>query len=303
MKRSPALVLLLALSLVSLLAACGSEDATTTTASSSTTVPPATTASTGTTVPGVARVGFLAWLASTPEKDEAYAQGATGSSEDVTYFDTLDALIAAVKSGQIDRGLTLQSTAAWVTARDNTLATTVNPNHTVNAIGMIVAEDEALQAGLNEAIEAVKADGALDSLIAEYVTGVAAGEMPAAVAIPAIDGADTIKVAVTGSLPPLDCLDDAGNPVGFSTAFLAELSKRLGVNVEFVKVSVAERGAAITRGQADVALWARGYDHGTGGPPVFIPDNPTGTLITTPYYSEAEYLIHLPGYVVPAETN
>lgn len=304
MRRSIVLVFVLALSLVAMLAACGGGAGTTTTTATTTVAPTTTVASTDTTAAQPARVGFLAWVASTPDKDEAYAQKSQGHSEDVSYYDTLDDLIAAVKSGEIDRGLTLQSTVAWATAVDSALAGTVNPNHTISAIAMMVAEsNEALCTSLNETIAAMKADGTLDALIAEYITGVVPGETPAAVTIPAIDGAKTIKVALTGSLPPLDCLDEAGNPVGFSTGLLAEISKRLGVNVEFVRVNVAQRATAITGGEADAALWARGYDHADGKPPVFIPDHLGGTLITDPYYSEAEYLIHLPGYVIPTESK
>ena len=46
--------------------------------------------------------------------------------------------------------------------------------------------------------------------------------LPAAFA--KFDDADTITVALNGYLPPIDYVDEAGNPAGFNVAVLAEMS-------------------------------------------------------------------------------
>ena len=65
----------------------------------------------------------------------------------------------------------------------------------------------------------------------------------------------TVKVAVTGDLPPVDFVDDAGYAAGYSTAVLAEIGRRLKVNIEILQVDTASRTAAIVSGKADVVFW------------------------------------------------
>ena len=71
------------------------------------------------------------------------------------------------------------------------------------------------------------------------------------------EGADTIKVAVTGSLPPMDYVGPDGAPAGFSTAVLAEIAKRLGKNIEIVVVDSVGRAAALASGVVDAVFWTR----------------------------------------------
>ena len=42
------------------------------------------------------------------------------------------------------------------------------------------------------------------------------------------DGADTIKIAVTGDRPPIDLITADGKATGFNTAILAEIGKIMG---------------------------------------------------------------------------
>ena len=65
----------------------------------------------------------------------------------------------------------------------------------------------------------------------------------------------TVKVAVTGDLPPVDFVDDAGMPAGYSTAVLAEMGKRLRLNIDLVNINAGARTAALVSGRADVVFW------------------------------------------------
>ena len=67
--------------------------------------------------------------------------------------------------------------------------------------------------------------------------------------------APTVKVAVTGDLPPVDFVDEAGYAAGYSTAVLAEIGRRLKLNIEIIQVDTASRTAAIVSGKADVVFW------------------------------------------------
>ena len=132
------------------------------------------------------------------------------------------------------------------------------------------------------AIEAMKADGTLDELVDEYITHPL--EILPSVAMPQIDGAATIKVGITGDLPPLDLILADGTPAGFNTAVLAEISKRVNKNIELVQVNSGARAAALTSGQVDVIFWVIVPADDSQRPKNF--DTPEGVAVTEPYYQD-----------------
>ena len=77
------------------------------------------------------------------------------------------------------------------------------------------------------------------------------------VALPRIEGAPTLRVAVTGTLPPMDYVAPDGAPAGFNTAMLAEIGNRIGRNIELVQVDSVGRAAALASSVADAVFWAR----------------------------------------------
>ena len=78
------------------------------------------------------------------------------------------------------------------------------------------------------------------------------------------EGAETIRVAVTGSLPPMDYFAGDGTPAGFNTEIMAEIGRRTGKNIEFVSVDAGARLLALTSGTVDVVFWARNHaEHDT----------------------------------------
>ena len=82
----------------------------------------------------------------------------------------------------------------------------------------------------------MKADGSLYTLVGKYIYDAGARE-PEAVKFEKFEDARTIKVAVTGDLPPIDYIAPDGKPAGFNTAVLAEIAKRLKFNVTAQEVS------------------------------------------------------------------
>lgn len=62
---------------------------------------------------------------------------------------------------------------------------------------------------------------------------------------PVIAGAKTVRVVVTGDLPPLDYVSMDGQPAGYNVALLSELSKVMNVNFELVTADAASRAAML----------------------------------------------------------
>ena len=106
--------------------------------------------------------------------------------------------------------------------------------------------------------------------------------------MPHFDSAPTIKVAVTGDLPPLDYVSADGKPAGFNTAVLAEIGNRMLRNIELVDIDSGARAAALESNKVDVVFWAI--------VPIseIIPsdsDKPAGVVLTEPYFKDK--IVHL----------
>jgi polar amino acid transport system substrate-binding protein len=142
----------------------------------------------------------------------------------------------------------------------------------------VSSENIALRDSLNKTLEEMRGDGTLEKLRKEYIN---VTENPASVEFGNFGDAETLKVAVTGDLPPLDLILPDGKPAGFNTAVLSEIGKRLHKNIEIIQVDSASRAAALTSGKADIVFW------------VILPlsevvpqnvDKPEGMELTSPYY-------------------
>ena len=115
----------------------------------------------------------------------------------------------------------------------------------------LLMEDRiTLRDEFNRALADMKADGTLDALKDSIMD-------LNKVEITKIDNAETIRIGVTGDLPPIDYVDEAGVPAGFNTAVLAEISKRIGKNIELVSIESGARSLALSQGIVDVVFWSR----------------------------------------------
>ena len=271
--------------------------------------------------------------------------GDTGSLEvpyatlKIVYYDTLDAMLLALNAGEIIGLETYGATARYMILNNpelmligaqnggknmNAFVNTVCESLLSNDFAFMFMEGSAdLRDAFNETIAEMKKDGTLDALIQTYIEGVAAGDEPKRITLPRADGAETLRVAITGSLPPLDYVAPDGTPAGFNTAMLAEIGSRMGKNVEIVQVDSIGRAAALASGAVDAVLWTRTNHYAnlfsmidneerrhwaweTFGAVTeeekdtlnlildlieFIPfgagDMPNGTIISDPYYTDA----------------
>lgn len=212
------------------------------------------------------------------------------SSHKPVFFDNLNAMQMALQSKQVDEISTYRSVARYMTAKNPRFE--VLKDHSLEFIDSFcfaLRDDETeLRDSLNRIIKDMQSDGTLERLTKEYITDINNENDPPAVELPHFDSAQTIKVAVTGDLPPLDFVSADGKPAGFNTAVLAEIGKRMLKNIELVEITGGARASALTSKQVDVVFWAI--------VPVseIIPadtDKPDGVILTDPYFKDK--IVHM----------
>ena len=176
----------------------------------------------------------------------------------VFYYDNLKTMQMGIESGIVDEISLYDSVANYLIANNDKYVVVEEKSSKDLSDSFCFAmrkDDTALKANIDKAIAEMKADGTLDKLVKDYITDVDKTNPPA-IEIPTIDGADTIKIGVTGDLPPLDYVSADGKPAGFNTAILAEIAKRLGKNIEIIDIDSGARAAALSSKQIDVIFWA-----------------------------------------------
>lgn len=235
------------------------------------------------------KLGMISTLNSSEKKvDEILKMVEQKSNVEVmhhttTFYKDLSTMQMGLESGSVDEISTYQCVVKYLLARNPKLELVENHGMSLSdSFCFAMRKDEvALKKNIDNAIQEMKKDGTLEKLVKEYITDVKENDPPA-VAIPHIDGADPLKVAVTGDLPPLDLILADGKPAGFNTAFLAELGKRLDRNIEIIDIDGDARFAALTSKQADVIFWA------------IVPvderpkdlDTPNGSILSEPYFTD-----------------
>ncbi len=150
-----------------------------------------------------------------------------------------------------------------------------------NTFNFAFLEDRKdLQKRFNEALADLKNSGTLAMLENKYITNPELDTLKP-VEFQNFDGADTITVAVTGDMPPLDYVAADGTAAGFNTALLSEMGKRLKANIKLVNVDTGARAAALKSGRADVVFWFQSSMDSL----MTNLDVPEGVILSDPYYS------------------
>ena len=188
------------------------------------------------------------------------------------YYDSLDALVMALTSGEIySIGSLPQTTARYLSAQNPSIAPAFEFDWkkartdggfaltALNLLGdgfsfMMREDQSALRDDFNKVIAEMEKDGSLDALVFEYVLKT---DNLKPIELEQKPGRATITVAVTGSLPPFDYVAADGTFAGFNTAFLAEVGKRLDRNIKLVQVSSVGRATALASGTVDAVFWTR----------------------------------------------
>ena len=202
------------------------------------------------------------------------------------FYDNLKTMQMGLDAGTIEEVSLYSTVAKYIIATNNKYE--IVPDNALEKIRYsfcfaVRKDDTELKAELDKAVADMKADGTLDKLVNEYITDVKADSVPR-VEIPMIDGAPTIKVGITGDLPPLDLILPDGTPAGFNTAMLAEVARRINRNIELVHIETGARAAALTSKLIDVVFWAV-VPFGNDDIPKDI-DKPAGLELSTPYFTD-----------------
>ena len=215
----------------------------------------------------------------TNEYYQSPEEGQSGENADrpslnleVVYFDTLDAMLMALNAGEIAAMDVSETTAQYLTHSDpnlvqvasygdgadgDTFADIVRRGLLSNDFAFMFLEANAALRDEFDAALAAITDEEMEKLIQAHIAAAINGEAISPIQMPVIDGAETVRVAVTGALPPMDYVAADGSPAGFNTALLAEISNRIGKNIELVVVDSVGRAAALASGTVDAVFWIR----------------------------------------------
>ena len=210
-----------------------------------------------------------------------------------TYYDSLTAMLMGLRSGKIDEAALPEPVAEYVVNTNAAFEASCALHSRTTYLALGFKNDDKglrLQRMFNEALASMRPDRRLSILTAEYLSTPGKSQ-PTAAKFGHFDGAETLKVAVTGDLPPMDMIAADGTPVGFNTAVLSEIGRRLGVNIELVSIESGARTSALMSGRVDVVFWYQVYE-GVDNQP----DAPEGVLLSDRYY-EWDNFMHLRHFV------
>ena len=243
-----------------------------------------------------ARIGALTCIGMTEDDvkqwtaDVAAAEGkATPYVNDntIVFYDNIQAMLLALDSGEIDRISIGSLTANYIAAHNEGLVCANRQHNAVLGYSIaMLGENGKWIDSINTVIADMRDDGTLDALRAQYIDNLGDAD-PEPVALPGIEGSETIRIAVTGDLPPMDVILADGTPAGFNTAFLAALSRRVGVNFELVSVQSSARAEALASGMVDALFWTRGVYDQDGNALPYPLDRMEDIVVSAPYLMDS----------------
>ena len=244
---------------------------------------------------GVLQIGFLSRLNTSEEEFARIVQNAqrTGSwrmlsnrhdLHSVKFYDSLTAMLMALHRGEIDELALPEAAAEYIAEADSRIevccVSRTNASMSL-ALGFMKGNTE-LAEKFNAALREMKKDWSLAELQGIYIHK--KGRIKP-VKFTTFKGAETVKVAITGDFPPIDYIDEAGRAAGFNAALLAELARRMKVNIVLVNIEAGARTSALASGRVDAVFWFETSDGNT-----WKYDAPDGVLLSEPYYHWSKFL-------------
>ena len=240
-------------------------------------------------------VGFLSRLNTSEEEFTSIIQNTqrtgkwrTLSNRHETYgvkfYDSLIAMQMALLGGKVDEIAIPEVVAEYLVDADKRLEECC-VSRTRASLGLALGfmkENAGLAEKFNAALREMTADWTLSELQGIYIYNKGKAKP---VKFSTFKGAQTVKVAVTGDFPPIDYVDAEGKAAGFNVALLAELGRRMKINIELVYIEAGARTSALASGRADVVFWFE-----TSGGSTRRYDAPEGVLLSEPYYNWSKFL-------------
>ena len=210
----------------------------------------------------------------------------------IRFHDNLMSMLMEIKTGKVDEIMLPDFTGHYIIRSNSSYEVKYNSGILSSGISFAFLKGrEELKAEFDAAITAMKEDGTIAALAGKYVLA-SMDRDPKPLRPETFNGAETITVAVTGDMPPIDMFAGDGQPAGYNTAILSEIGRRLGKNIQMINISTGGRSSALSSGRADVVFWYRTTesvldDGDSEADPIesLFLDAPEGVILSLPYYS------------------
>ena len=272
-RKNKAIPLLIALAMLFSLTACGTKDSTgalLTPDSTSTDLDGKILASFGTPIP--------------EEEFEAMMNESIGGTlKDLMVVPSPSEMALLIQNGQADAGATHAYNAKYIAARNPDLTYFTGMEMECS---MVFEKGSGLKEQVDEALNELESTGVLPELIETWLSDEALQQDPQPRELEQIPGAETIRVGISGTLPPMDYATADGKPGGFNVALFGEISRLLGKNVEFITIDPDAKFMALSSGTIDLFFW-----------------NFYGRFISEDYEISQPYLTDYGAFLIRAETK
>ena len=204
-----------------------------------------------------------------------------GENDSLHFYENFSSMLMALNAGEINEIRLPKPVAEYVlnTNPDYKISCVSRTNQANFVFGFLKGEGIIHQKNFNYALRQMKKNGSLDALKRLYFIDAVKND-PVSVQFDSFPKSEkTIRVAVTGDIPPIDFIAPDGKPAGFSTAVLSEIGRILKMNIETVNIDTASRSAALASGRVDVVFWYCMFDEEQNS--YDIPEN---VIVSEPYY-------------------
>ncbi len=218
-------------------------------------------------------------------KTKMFSLAGPKSKVEFVFYDSLVTLQMALNKGEVDEIALPEAVAEYMlnTNSDYEIASITRSEPTLLSFGFRKSDDPELRNKFNEALLSMKEDGTLAIIVSKFITEPGT-DIPDTINFIKYNNADTVKVAVTGDIPPIDYVAPDGKASGFNVAVLAEISRRLHINVELVDIDAGARAASLASGRSDIVFWFQSKKGDLRA------DVPEGVVLSESYFSWNEIL-------------
>ena len=254
-------------------------------------------------------VGFLSRLRTTPEEfymlmKNSWAEkgwvilGGDHSSSKAKFYDSLMLMQMALNRGEIEEMILPDFVAEYLLkVNENYSPSCISSSGRMSLCFGFMKNNKSLIAKWNSALSFLRNNRKLSELEEKYIKNFPANDMPydyiygqkkkrnERITFEHFKDAPTVRVAITGDLPPVDYVDAEGLPAGYNIAVLSEIGRLLKVNIVTVNVSAGARTAALVSGRADIVFW---YE--VNRQTSFQPDVPEDVILSEPYLDWDEFI-------------
>ncbi len=204
-------------------------------------------------------------------------------------YETVGTAVKALKMNKVQAIWASDVTADWllrteeglqVLQTENGLSVQTSEGNEKERMQFALAfrpEDEEMRDLCNDRLAELKADGKLDALLEQYVWGHAKERFyPEQMTVNSetfslqITG-KPVYIGITGSVPPLECVDERGVPYGFCVALSDLLGQKLKREVRFKVVDNETIFTELMAGKLDMVFcYGTSANHSTEFPPYIM---------------------------------